>query len=82
MHIPSASPDDMDYGATAVLPFESFQIMHDPEMMEGCGLADMERIVNGVRGNRSLEGVVLYKYCQYRNSPVLVPDGCGAATGK
>ncbi|KAL4443794.1 hypothetical protein ABPG75_011531 [Micractinium tetrahymenae] len=40
--------DDMDYGATAVLPVESFQIMHDPEMMEGCGFADLTQIVNGL----------------------------------
>ena len=40
----------MDYGATTPLSVESFQIMHDPEMMEGCGFADLGQIVNGVGG--------------------------------
>lgn len=40
--------DDMDYGATTVFPVESFQIMHDAEMMEGCGFADLGQIVNSV----------------------------------
>lgn len=38
----------MDYGAITPLPVESFQIMHDPEMMEGCGFADLGQIVNGL----------------------------------
>lgn len=41
----------MDYGAITPLPVESFQIMHDPEMMEGCGFADLGQIVNGVGGS-------------------------------
>lgn len=38
----------MDYGATTVFPVESFQIMHDAAMMEGCGFADLGQIVNSL----------------------------------